>query len=879
MGIADLVAVVDEDGPPARGVRGVVGVVAPLVVVVERHMNVTVTPAAKGSYLVVALGTLSERVYRDVAASFRRAAKTLGVDEATVRAAVDAYDAAQAAAPAAPGALPLVADVATVQVWSPGSEEVQVGAATPLAALLDGIQAAWTRDLEFIRWDNRRVLAAVDVDVNPGAGFTEDELGAIVEANAGPLPAVAWLTKSRGLRYVFVDDAGLGYRLTAEEKAGVFALLAAELAHPKVKKVELIAVTRRPPGGIDSVYDEERRYGVRDLRGRLRASGGDESVTEAERTAWLEEHGMRIGGRYDHSRCPGDPCPTSGTDPISVHDDGIKCFRCAGTTGRGYFSWSWLVSRKSEAHAFGEAQSDPAMAAAVYRVHWAHAELVLAARYPKLTAPLRRYGYMGLLKILNDQDPERADLVAEIMSLRHVALRGETAWLSEDRDPVPLSAQAIRGLPWARGSAYLADLGGTAGRLPGFSPVRPTRGLVDLPTWDETERTVLLPRYRKATECRPPVREAPESHRTLLARLASTLGLDPAHLTAVKILVVGSLLAERAKAAPPMVLLDGASGSGKGLVVHLAAGVFGERPAKLDTVGAADEFDRSLGDGAERGAAILFGDEIGKIDGFWSKSSSLLQTTGYVSWRAMYRGHVTARLRSLVVLAGSTLPAGLVSMSELHRRMVVVRLPGADASVSRSWSERLADAYEGVADASQLRTTPLGTELCEAVLEWGRAYVDGLGACPPSWIDVAVGLGADALTGEEEGDQLDAVVEALYEAWRSAPVGAFVSPKARSAFASGWLRANATSATDAAKPVADLIGEFLGREDDSTDRQRSVTVGRLGKLESADCRRILGVPVRLRAKLHGRKVYVRFVSDLDRRAWRDDTTAFPPRSL
>jgi len=712
------------------------------------------------------------------------------------------------------------------------------------------------------------------VDMNPGEGFSEVELAAIVDRCPGPLPAVAWLTKSRGLRYVFTDDAGLGYRLTAEEKAGVFALLAVELAHPKVKKAELIAVTRRPPGGFDSVMGEDRRYGVRDLRGRLRASGGDESVTEAERATWLEEHGMRIGGRYSHAHCPGDPCPTSGTDPISVHDDGIKCFRCAGTTGRGYFSWAWLVSRRSEAHAFGEAQGDPAMSAAVHRVHWAHAELVLAARYPKLTAPLRRYGYMGLLKILNDQDPERAALVDEVMSMRHVALRGETAWLSEDRDPVPLSAQAIRGLPWARGSAYLADLGGTASRLPGFSPVRPTRGLVDVPTWDDTERTVLLPRYRRATEATPA--RVASSVDDALGRLQLALGLDSAHIQAVKILVVGSLIAERAKAAPPMVLLDGASGSGKGLVVHLAAGAFGERPAKLDTVGAAEEFDRSLGDGAERGAAILFGDEIGKIDGFWTKSSSLLQTTGYVSWRAMYRGHVCARLRSLVVLAGSTLPAGLVSMSELHRRMVVVRLPGADAAVSRSWSERLADYYEGVADASQLRTTPLGAELCDALLGWGRAYVDSLGGNLPAWIDVATRLGAEALTGEEEGDQLDAVVRALYDAWREAPAAAFVPAKSRTAFAAGWLRGNSTAAGDAAKPVADLLGEFLGRDDDTSDKARGVTIGRLGKLESADCRRILGVPVRLRSRMHGRKVYVRFVSDTNRRAWRDDTAAFPP---
>ena len=832
-------------------------------------MTLTVSAPARGSYLVVESGGVAVRVHRDDPASIRRAARELAVDEAVVRQALADY--AAAPPPAAP--IPVL-DVATVRVWNPGVDPVQIGANTPLDALLEGLSVGESRALDFVGWDNRRVLAALDVDVE-GGYFTEDELTSIVGSNPGPLPRLAWLTKSRGLRYVFTSDDGAGYRLTAEEKAGVFALLAPALAHPKVKKAELIAVTRRPPGGLASVFsaDDLGRYGVRDLKGRLRALGGDEAVTEAEKATWLEEHGMEVGRRYDHSRCPGDPCPTSGTDPVVVHDDGVKCFRCAGSSGRGYFPWAWLIGRKSSTHAHGEAATDPALAAAVARIHWGHAEYLLAARYPRLTPPLRRYGYSGLLKILNNLDPDVLDLVADVMSPRHVVLRGETGWLSEEREPVVLSTAAVRSLPWSRGQAYMADLGVSDAKLPGFAPVRPTRGLVDVPTWDDADRAVLLPRHPKATEAKPAGQAGVDE---ALARLADTVGLHAAHLKAIKLLVVGSLLAERAKAAPPMVLIDGASGSGKGLVVHLAAGVFGERPVKLDTVGAAEEFDRSLGDGAERGAAILFGDEVGKIEGFWTKSSSLLQTTGYVSWRAMYRGHVTARLRSLVVLAGSTLPAGLTSMAELHRRMVVVHLPGADPAVSRAWSERLAASYDGVADASQLRTSPFGAELCEALLGWGRAYVDALGASPPSWVDVATDLGGEPLSSEEDGDHLEEVVRAVYDAWRTAPIGAFVSPKNRLAFASGWLRAYSTSGADEAKPLADVIGEFLGRDDDMSDKARAVTIGRLGKLESADCRRILGVGVRLRAKIHGRKVYLRFLSDDNRRAWRDDATAFPP---
>ena len=751
--------------------------------------------------VLVVEGKLAERVNPKDGDDVRRALKKLGTTETDFAAAMLALEGAENPQPSAPFA---------VEAWdAEGTVALEGDPSEPPAAVL---LAAMKEGKDFHRWHGRSRLCVLDVDRRPGLEPPDAE-GAL--RSIGPQPTIWWRSRSGGVHYVFEADApGTGFGLTAEQKAGAFALCASALRSPSVLRLELLASTRAVPSG-SSVTRCVSRYGVGDLVGALTQRGGADSVDPAAVAAWLEERGLEPGGRYGHERCPFAPGPGSRGDPVVVHEDGIHCFRCAGVTGRGSAPWAKLLRAEAP-----DVAPDPLVAAASARVHWSQAELLLAAYAPMLGPGVARAAYSALLTLF---DP---DSTASAMAWGDDprVVRAEGGWVYWPTGRIaPISCATTKTLPWAR-TMLAIETAARAGeeRLTGYTPIRPTRCLVDRP---EVRGDVVLVPLPCATDA--PLEGQVPSLVDALTALRCAVGLSSEAALAVQLLVLLGMRAQLVPATPGFLLVDGPTGAGKGFVTALAAGILGGRPAAVD-VDDSSELSRSIGTSVSQGAALLVLDEVGKVGSMWAKSAPLLRLSTRVSWRELHVGHVSCAMTAGVVLTGSTLPSGLSTMTEFQRRMARVRLPDARPE-SDEWPERLR-RWVGVSDGEAILTTEAGRRWAEGLRRWARAE-----ALRP-WVEHAVSLGASRLEEDEEAVAQQRCVDALYALW--------IGGEGRTANGErlvGWLKCWEGEA-------GRVLSEWFTAENDA---QRQALCGRLSTART-------GSGSRVRARHSGARIYVKF---------------------
>lgn len=811
-------------------------------------MNVTAHRKGKNRFVVQRDGALPEKVDPEDGASIRRAAKKLGVAEAEVTSALLAAVAAEEAKEEDAGQVDFAIDA-----WNQGDPgPIRVVGPDPWLTL----EKSLSTEKEHHRWRSRVRLCVLDVDVRPGTTFCKGDLERILVQCVGPLPVAGWLSRRGGMHLVFTaDDPGAGYALTAEQKAGAFALLARGLRDPRVLRLELLASTRMAPkdGRVLGV----RRYGVADLLGHLNKKGGLDAVDAQEVERWVHGRGLHLGGRFSHEHCPFQPEPHAGRDPVVVNEDGVYCFRCAGKTGRGWAPWSWLLRGTDHL------ETDDWIAnAAAARVHWTHADLIVQATAPTLAAAVRRAAYSALVTIYHDPD-----VAAEVMgwATSSPLVRGEAGWLLwPEAKPITVSSLSTRSLPWAQGRGPETERATKAvGMLKGYVPIRPTRCLVSTPTAAPAQNTVLAPIVRP-TDAQPCARLMPLED--VRVKLNQTFpGFREAHWNALLVTILAGMRSQTAPATPSILLIDGPSGSGKGLVVHLAAGVLGAPPGKIHLSDDHEESRRSIGEAVTSATPLIFMDEIGKLPvGTWGVSSPLLEVTATVSWRQLYSGPASSPMTSAVILAGSTLPNGFTTMRELTRRVARVSLPEVDLKLSDTWEPRLFNLVQ--TQAENLLSTDAGRALADPLREWAREQVaNDVGG----WVDLAVKYGANRLSDDDEARALNDVIRALYLLWIDG--GPECLAPETSGRHKGWLLGHMDE--DAiTTPVGEALRSWWHAEG-AAARHAAVSV-----LQTASVSDALGIPhLRIRAKSHGRKVFLRFVNlaEGEKNVNRLDRTAFP----
>lgn len=736
----------------------------------------------------------------------------------------------------------------TVRAWGePGGPAA--GASETVHPDLDDALLRAQGDL--FAWDGTDGLAALDFDVRGGEGFNDAEVGLLVDEQPAPLPYVGWRTKSGGVRLIF---RALG-SLTARARACLYLLLTDLARDPRVIRVELLHRSRRPPGGSRVIY-AQTHSGVSDLRGRILALGGESACTMEEIQRWLEERGLGYG-RHHHRHCPIAPSEGEHRDPVHVGEEGVYCHLCSGNLGRGWRSWAALIGKVDTI------DQDPLATLATGWVHWAHAKWILRASYSAVPDGLLKSGYDALLQVCHPDEP---DLRARVFDPSLAFVRGETCWL-RDSDWKPhdsIGPGSLRMLPWVNGSPARVDFAMGTGDLKGYVPIVPISHLIVRPEWHHP--VVYVPRQVRSCSDGPPL-----TWEEIRAEVREVMfGAPEEWLTVVLALVVGSIRAQRAGAMPPISILYGPSGSGKGAAVAAAEGILGAGRCGINlSARDAQDVASSIGVGLEAGAPILFGDELGKMRDFWSKSAPLLSLCDTHSWRKLYSGQVTSPVRSHVVLACSTLPRGITTMPEFDRRVAVFALPSTEAELYRAWETRV-DAAWGVASLSRLRESPRGSRLAEGMILCARAHVPDEALLP--WGVQARQFGSSSLADDDESRLQTDLVRQLYALWTEfAPSTILAGPEDRMP---GWLRGYRihADAKDLGDSVARVLESWIDPEDSPEER-----IAKVNRLETVDCRAALRLhaDIRLRARIRSRRIWVRFQHGTHASSDRFNTDLFP----
>jgi hypothetical protein len=694
--------------------------------------------------------------------------------------------------------------------------------------------------LLYWRWSGVDNLAAVDIDVvrdaEPGRRFTDAEIPGLL-AQAAPLPKWGWVTRSGGVRLIFTAADGL----TAGARAAAYLMLTDLALDDRIRRsppgIEVLSNTRRPPEG-NTVWESDRTSGVADLAGRLRSRGGEAAVTPEEVAAWLEGRGLSYG-RWPHEQCPVEPgASSSHRDPVIIREDGVYCHRCAGLSGRGWIPWSRLVGAREA----GEA--DPVAAMVLHWTHWAHARLVLQALYPGISDQVLRNGYSTLLRMVEPDEDRIGRVFWEDLDF----VRSHSGWLrAGDLQPHDtISLRTIGLLPWTRGLPPRIDTAAGTGPLPGYPPIVPLWHVQDKVEWKADH--VVVPRPVQRT----PFHGDPHSWTECVALLCASLpGCTEMWCKALLAVVIGALRAQRGAATPPLTILHGPTGCGKGALVAAAQGVLASPDHNFKMSADVTEIERALGTALEAGAQLIVGNEVGKTAaGFWAKSAPLLDMSDMFTWRKLMAGWVNTPARAHLLLVGSTLPRGLVSMPEFNRRGAVFVLPRVDEN--RRWQEGCREAF-GVDSLRRLRSTSEGTRLAESILAAARPYASRVPL--PSWPEQAVELSASELADDEEAQALDETVRRLYRAWISNEENSTVSATDIIGRWEGWMRGWRAGS---GKETAAIVLEGYFADTDSPDERTAKT----GRLETADvvrvCRLARSVQLDLRVRWHGRKVALRF---------------------
>ena len=789
-------------------------------------MTLLAIPPKRGKLWKFQLGSKRVEINPDKASDVDRAANYLGVDAKKITSRVE-----EVRYPDAPRVSMSARDPGG-DVWSrQGSGAVE---------LLD--QAIAT-EREFIRWDSLDDLAALDYDTIAPARFSEAYVQSLVY-QAIPQPDRLWVTLHGGIRCIFTRTD----HLTAREMAGACALMI-DISLRGIDRCELLANTRTPRGNIMEGVSQS----LPALRSRL-LTRDISAPSDGDISHYCEERGYTIGRRYDHDVCPIEPCADGQRHPVHVLDEGIMCYRCRGTRGDGWRSWSHLI----DGVAVGDEPANVAAMMAYHHVHWGHARYVLAAHYPYLVPDLWRYGYAGVLKILHGPDYDASAIFRKDLSFFR---SGSGLWVDDaTHQPRTISHRTAATMPAGRSGASVDLLLDTCA-IPGYIPVTPLLGVAE-PSLSRPDSSTLDTREIYIPSIVRGLTEG--SSEDPWGELAAYLpGWSEESETLLKILLVGAFRQQYEPAMPSMVLVTGPTGSGKGAITALAAGILGQRCVKLDLGGDRAEWSRALGQATEGGAAYAMIDEVGKIRGFWGSSSPLLELTSEIHWRKLYSGHVTSPLRSCIVLAGSTLPVSMPGMSELGRRLAVVHLPHRIGD----WATACRQVW-GVPLLERLRDGA-GVGLCNALFAWAKDTALAQIATP--WVQQCLDFGADPLAASDEDDAVRAerLIRPLYDLWCSGPDSVLFPPEDVRWGAAEWLDATLPYDIDSGVEAPNAAGRLLVPWISDENPKSSGWVGLVGVLETTDLGEAIGpecAHLAIQVRRVKRRVAIRFVTRGTKRA-------------
>lgn len=625
-----------------------------------------------------------------------------------------------------------------------------------------------------LEWSHRDPLRLLDVDYHGTTpGIDQGDLVA-------KLACRAWSPSSGGLglHALYTDTAGY----TADQLAAVDAVRVA-LLDPCVSGCE-VKTNGRQPSSPDAITVNN---GTDELfLGGLGSLISHCGVSDAAIDAWLAEHRMEKGRRYDHDRCPINPLHHSRQKgPVLVTEHGVYCHSCAGRD-----EW-YLGARKAGWAPFALLVSGdkPLLGATIdcaeHLTHWAHArfavygELSEALRLPPIrtdwepgtepgTWSMARavYGAMcAYCSKLGPEDPRLGSVwTAGKWIVRTVGgvwsdARGAKRYEEIGDKPGVATLGALPACQYVDDEGKVkvdkssVDRAAHRGVLPGYPCLARRYGMR---AWGqylryaepETELTAHLLDPGRTPVYRPVGSRMPddEAWHLLDERFP---GVNRQYL---ELCMAARIIAEGGANDAPIIVAIGPSGAAKSTTPKLAARLLGDRYYETQVGLPPNEILNAIGEFGTRVGLIVV-NELNKSAAAarlkpaqcWTPILGIQANLGY---RKMYVGSVSVPMSAAIVLTDVQIPSEIVKDPQYARRVFFAQLSD---STKRDWRTLGGplDLWPGNTDHPREAELAADAIVSSVIDRWF-----GPGCSPTMW-DVTSELGFGTLANYAKVNEID----------------------------------------------------------------------------------------------------------------------------
>lgn len=541
----------------------------------------------------------------------------------------------------------------TVYIRSMFSQEyMEITKDTPAETFREALEI---KDLDIqdpiIYWDKN--FSAVDIDVRPGYEFDQVKLLAL---EGIPIPTFSWVTKSGGLRLIYVDDEFL-----AEEIASVAYLCLVNLIPHK--NIEIKNDTRHPAyetmdGCCGEVIERLQKFEPSHLRRWLRMF----NVEDSEVKEWLISHGLEYNQRYPHSKCPLHPEKESHGDPVVVLDKGIHCFSCEalgetlGSDKPGFFPFTYLC---------GTCSFDAVYNCMEHGAHWGFAKFVMKSKFNIPEKYARLIYSAGLLL----HQWSRTD-VKKIISVCPDLIRIDDRWTNLNGELYAKNVRtALQTLPVCKKPEILTAFEQSFDLTKyGYPSLQPIFGYRINPFVNGDITAVIQNRDLSADSM---IRYRPAYITSRNNRLENIFpGLNKNFL---KLLIAARGIMEGSISMPPMIFVTGPTGSGKSLTIFLAASICGDRNTEVVWTKDIERVRQAIIN-AKAGSFVTFNEIIKETSAANSSLDFILNLTPDSVSHYIYTGPVRMGRLPVLIWTDTDLPITIQHDAQLARRIIHVQL-------------------------------------------------------------------------------------------------------------------------------------------------------------------------------------------------------------
>lgn len=582
----------------------------------------------------------------------------------------------------------------------------------------------------FMVWDNDNALCAVDVDVEANTtGFDLDSLEMIL-ARLTPIPHCSWITKSGGLRFLYLEQDGF----SAKELCSLCILnLSNTILY---KQIELKSETRLP---VNPVKFTQQTISFDAIGSFLKQYSIEDSLVQE----FLESNDLELGVRYGHEKCPVKPSKSGKNNPVVINDNGIFCFICqsngviAGSSKPGFFPYSYLCGEDNETVFLTLIQNF---------VHFEHAKHILASLF-KLDDIVIRNIYKACFKLMYKTDPRTTLVFSEGKNI----VRFNRYWVNHHGESYQKEINRIlQYLPSCQ--EYINnELVVNQQKLVEFEQA------FDLSQYGYYELTPIFGQtifYVHNEVCKhnyyPKIIQNHKLAKDNLLHYWPKYqpgNIDQAwavinsifpgiEKNLVYLLIAAKGFSESAISLPPMIFINGPTSSAKTSTVEIASAICGDSNTNIVWTNNIDRIRQQIIEAKYQGSFVTFNEitkeaSQRKIPNIQSMDFLLNLTPNSTSWK-IYVGSIRLGQLPVFVWTDTEIPDEIQSDAQLSRRLVQVNLPK-----QVDWQQSAKDNSLAHFDELRLLSKDVAYA-CNTILSY---VIDTYFSSPMSFEDVVIDLG------------------------------------------------------------------------------------------------------------------------------------------